>query len=86
MELTSKCNRLLIEFFGDPKNWGITLSSPLQSTSRLPNSNIVLSFKLKDDAVRVHVHVEDWVKLIDPGATVPQQTYAVVAHNVPAAV
>ncbi len=32
------------------------------------------------------MHAEDWVKLIDPGALVPQRTYAIVAHNVPAAV
>ena len=85
-ELTGKCNALLTEFFRDPKNGGLNIDSPLRSTSKLPNNNMVLSFKQKEDAVRARVHAEDWVKLIDPGATVPQRTYAIVAHNAPAAV
>ena len=86
MELTSKCNVLLTEFFRDPKIGGLDINSPLHSTSKLPNNNMVLSFKQKEDAVRAHVHAEDWVKLIDSGATVPQWTYAIVVHNAPTAV
>ena len=85
-ELTSKCNTLLTDFFRDPKNGGFNVDSPLCSTSKLPNNNIVLTFKQKEDAVRARVHAEDWVKLINSGATVPQWTYAIVAHNAPAAV
>ena len=85
-ELTGKCNELLTMFFKDPKNGGIDLPSLLRSTSRLPNNNIILSFKLKDNTTRARVHTEDWVKNIDPAAAVPQCTYTVVAHNIPAAV
>ena len=75
-----------MESFRDPKNGGLHIDSPLHSTSKLPNNNIVLSFKQKEDAVRARVHAVDWVKLINSGAMVPQRTYAIVAHNAPAAV
>ena len=85
-ELTGKCNTLLTEFFKDPKNGGLDIDTPLRSTSKLPNNNIILLFKQKEDAARARVHAEDWVKLMDPGAMVPQRTYAVVTHNMPAVV
>ena len=86
MELTGKCSTLLTEFFRDPKNGGLNINSPPHSTFKLPNNNMVLSFKQKEDTVRVHVHAEDWVKLIDSGAMVPQRMYTIVAHNAPAVV
>ena len=86
MELTSKCNVLLMDFFRDPKKGGLNVNSPLHSTSKLPNNNIVLTFKQKEDAVRACIHAKDWVKLIDPGATVPQWTFAIVVHNAPTVV
>ena len=76
-------NRVL--YCKDPKNRGLNIDTPLQSTSKLPNNNIILLFKQKEDPARAWVHAKDWVKLMDPGATVPQRTYAVIAHNVPAA-
>ena len=32
------------------------------------------------------MHADDWVKLIDEGATTPHHTFAVVMHNTPAAI
>ena len=86
LELTKKCNLLLSTFFRDPENGGIDMPSALRSTSRLPNGNVVLSFRTKDDADRARVHVDDWLKLIDPATTIPRRTYAVVTHNAPAVI
>ena len=54
-ELTACCSALLSDFFKDPKNGGIDMPSALRGSSRLPNGNIVLTFKSKDDATRARV-------------------------------
>ena len=79
-ELTDKCNTLR-DYFKAPCNGGINMPTPLRSTSRLPNGNMVLSFKTKEDAIRARVHAEEWIKLIDSGATAPQHRYAVVTQH-----
>ena len=58
-ELTKRCNLLLSTFFRDPKNGSIDMPSVLHSTSRLPNGNVILSFRTKDNANRACVHVDD---------------------------
>src|SRR6266481_3230348 len=85
-ELTARCNVLLSAHFRDPENGGIDIPNALWSMSRLPNGNIILSFKSKDDAARARVHADDWVKTFDKGATTPQRTFAEVAHNAPASI
>ena len=85
-ELTAHCSALPSAFFKDPKNGGIDMPSALHGSSCLPNGNIVLTFKSKDDVTRACVHADEWVKLINEGSTTPHHTFAVVAHNAPAAI
>ena len=82
-ELTTRLNMLLLAHFKDPDNSRIDMPNALRSSSWLPNSNFILSFKSKEDATRARVHTNDWVKAIDNAATMPQHTFAVVAHNAP---
>jgi len=51
-ELTTQCSALLSAYFCDPSTGGIPMPDPLRSSSHLPNGNIVLTFKTKDDATR----------------------------------
>ena len=84
-ELMTRLNMLLSAHFIDPDNGGINMLNALHSTSQLPNGNLILSFKSKDDATRARVHANDWVKAIDDATTMPQCTFAVVAYNAPVA-
>ena len=86
MEQMAHCSTLLSAFFKNPKNGGIDMPSALHGSSRLPNGNIVLTIKSKDDATRAHVHADDWVKLINECAITPHSTFAVVTNNASAAI
>ena len=61
LELTGKCNAMLTEFFKDPQNGGLNIDALLHCTLKLPNNNIILSFKEREDADRAQVHAEEWV-------------------------
>ncbi|KIJ32216.1 hypothetical protein M422DRAFT_266017 [Sphaerobolus stellatus SS14] len=56
---------------------------PLCGVSRSNAGNLTLTFKMTTDAVRARIHVDEWIKAIDPEATPPQPLFSVVAHNVP---
>jgi len=85
-DLTPRLNTLLSTYFRDPKNGRVDMPVSMCSTSHLPNGNVILSFKSKDDTTRARIHADGWVKIIDEAATTPQHTFAVVAHNAPTAI
>lgn len=38
---------------------------------------------MSEDANKARAQADQWIKNIDPAATTPQRSYAVVAHNAP---
>ena len=63
-ELTSQCNTFLSAFFCNPENGAINMPNALKSSSCLPNGNIILIFKYKDDAIRAHIPALSVIKCV----------------------
>ncbi|KIJ27327.1 hypothetical protein M422DRAFT_271469 [Sphaerobolus stellatus SS14] len=82
-EITKRCNDLLMEFFTQTQNGGIPMPTPLRGVSRSNVGNLTLTFKTIADTARARIHVDEWIKAIDPEATSPQPLFSIVAHNVP---
>jgi hypothetical protein len=59
------------------------MPQPLRGITKSAAGNITLTFKTLEDASRARVHANEWIRHIDMGATTPQRSYTVVAHNSP---
>jgi hypothetical protein len=79
--VTRYCSDIITNYFAaDPENYP-PMPLPLRGISKSAAGNITLTFKNVDDASRARAHADKWVKHIDPHATTPQRSYAVVVHN-----
>jgi hypothetical protein len=78
--LTRYCSDIIYNHFENtPDNAHMPL--PLQGITKSAIGNVTLMFKTIEDANRAHGCADKWVKNIDPAATTPQWSYAVMAHN-----
>ncbi|KIJ28472.1 hypothetical protein M422DRAFT_270247 [Sphaerobolus stellatus SS14] len=59
------------------------MPTPLRGVSRSNAGNLTLTFKTIADATRARIHADEWIKAIDPEATLPQLMFSIVAHNIP---
>ena len=75
--LTRYCSNIITNFFEkDLDNAPMPL--PLHRITKFAVGNIRLTFKTFEDTNKARVHGDKWIKIIDPSATTPQISYAVV--------
>jgi hypothetical protein len=79
--LTRYCSDILTNFFKEHPDNEMSIPLPLRGITKSAAGNVTLTFKNIEDANKARVQADKWVKIIDPAATTPQRSYAVVAHN-----
>jgi hypothetical protein len=78
--ITRYCSDIITNYFENaPDNTPMPL--PLRGITKSVAGNITLTFKDTEDANKARTSADKWVKEIDPAATTPQRSYAVVVHN-----
>jgi hypothetical protein len=81
--VTRYCNDIIANFF--EKNPGLVppAAQAVRGISKSATENITLTFKTTEDADKARAHASKWVKHVNPRATSPERSFAVVAHNAP---
>jgi hypothetical protein len=79
--ITRYCNDIISNYFVSNPGNNPPTHHPLRGIAKSAAGNITLTFKTVDDANKARAHADQWVQHIDPQATTPQRSYAVVAHN-----
>ena len=79
--VTRYCNDLITNYFKVLPDINPPTPHPLRGIMKSAAGNIMLTFKMANDANLARAHANNWVKHIDSNATTPQHSYAVVVHN-----
>ena len=80
--LTRYCSDIITNFFKKYLD-NAPMPPPLHGIMKSMVGNVMLTFKTFEDANKARAHTDKWIKIIDPSATTPQISYALVAHNAP---